>query len=178
MSKAEAANGQPDPMETMRELRDAYLDTWSKYLIETVNSESYAKASGAALNSYLNVAAPLKEPTEQALLRTLEQLHIPTSVDFAGLAGRITNIEMQLDNADAKLDRIEKLLRAMPPQDAGTTAKQDAKDAGHDTKAAAKKTGSAVKKGSKKVANTSAKGVKKGAQKTEQGAGKVQDKTQ
>lgn len=115
MSEAETANGQPDPMETMRELRDAYLDTWSKYLIETVNSESYAKASGAALNSYLNVAAPLKEPTEQALLRTLEQLHIPSSVDFAGLAGRITNIEMQLDNADAKLDRIEKLLRAMPP---------------------------------------------------------------
>src|ERR1700730_9177571 len=69
-------------------------------------------------------------------------------------------------------------LRAMPPQDAGTTAKQDAKDAGHDTKNAAKKTGSAVKKGSKKVANTSAKGVKKGAQKTEQGAGKVVDKTQ
>ena len=105
-------------MEKMRELRDAYLDTWSKYLIETVNSESYAKASGAALNSYLNVAAPLKEPTEQALLRTLGQLHIPTSVDFAGLAGRITNIEMQLDNADAKLDRIEKLLTAMQPSTA------------------------------------------------------------
>jgi len=116
MSEAETAAGQPNPIEKMRELRDAYLETWSKYLIETVNSESYAKASGAALNSYLNVAAPLKEPTEQALLHTLEQLHIPTSVDFAGLAERITNIEMQLDNADAKLDRIEKLLRAMPPQ--------------------------------------------------------------
>jgi hypothetical protein len=116
MSEAETATGQPDPIETMRELRDAYLDTWSKYLIETVNSESYAKASGAALNSYLNVAVPLKEPTEQALLRTLEQLHIPTSEDFAALAGRITNIEMQLDNADAKLDCIEKLLRAMPQQ--------------------------------------------------------------
>jgi hypothetical protein len=113
MSEAETATSQPDPMEKMRELRDTYLETWSKYLIETVNSESYAKASGAALNSYLNVAAPLKEPTEQALLRTLGQLQIPTSVDFAGLAGRITNIEMQLDNADAKLDRIEKLLTAM-----------------------------------------------------------------
>jgi len=114
MGEAETAASQPDPMEKMRELRDAYLETWSKYLIETVNSESYAKASGAALNSYLNVAAPLKEPAEQALLRTLEQLHIPSSSDFAGLAGRITNIEMQLDNADAKLDRIEKLLTAIP----------------------------------------------------------------
>jgi hypothetical protein len=97
-------------MEKMRELRDAYLDTWSKYLIETVNTEAYAQASGAALNGYLNVAVPLKEPMEQALLRTLEQLHIPSSSDFAGLAGRMTNIEMQLDNMDAKLDRLEKLL--------------------------------------------------------------------
>jgi hypothetical protein len=160
MSKAEAANGQPDPMETMRELRDAYLDTWSKYLIETVNSESYAKASGAALNSYLNVAAPLKEPTEQALLRTLEQLHIPTSVDFAGLAGRITNIEMQLDNADAKLDRIEKLLRAMPPQAvqpstrAAGKAAAPAKSPGRSNRAAtraatAKAAKSSVRKGKK-----------------------------
>jgi hypothetical protein len=110
-------------MEKMRELRDAYLDTWSKYLIETVNTDAYAQASGAALNSYLNVAAPLKEPMEQALLRTLEQLHIPTSSDFAGLAGRMTNIEMQLDNADAKLDRIEKLLTAMRFQAATEPAK-------------------------------------------------------
>jgi hypothetical protein len=109
-------------MDKMRELRDAYLDTWSKYLIETVNTEAYAQASGAALNSYLNVAAPLKEPMEQALLRTLEQLHIPTSSDFASLAGRMTNIEMQLDNADAKLDRIEKLLTAMQSQAATESA--------------------------------------------------------
>jgi hypothetical protein len=116
MSAVETGPNQPDPMEKMRELRDAYLDTWSKYLIETVNTEAYAQASGAALNSYLNVAAPLKEPMEQALLRTLEQLHIPTSSDFAGVAGRMTNIEMQLDTADAKLDRIEKLLTAMQLQ--------------------------------------------------------------
>jgi hypothetical protein len=130
MSEAETAASQPDPMEKMRELRDTYLETWSKYLIETVNSENYAKASGAALNNYLNVAAPLKEPTEQALLRTLEQLHIPTSVDFAGLAGRITNIEMQLDNADAKLDRIEKLLTAMQPSVAAKAAKSRTRAAG------------------------------------------------
>lgn len=129
MNEAEAGAGQPDPMEKVRELRDAYLQTWSKYLIEAVNSESYAQASGAALNSYLNVAAPLKEPAEQALLRTLEQLHIPSSADFAGLAGRITNIEMQLDNADAKLDRIEKLLTARQSQVAPEPAKARARSA-------------------------------------------------
>jgi hypothetical protein len=130
MSTVETGPNQTDPMEKMRELRDAYLDTWSKYLIETVNTDAYAQASGAALNSYLNVAAPLKEPMEQALLRTLEQLHIPTSSDFAGLAGRITNIEMQLDNADAKLDRIEKLLTAIQSQAATAPAKSRTPAAG------------------------------------------------
>jgi hypothetical protein len=111
MSDAETATAkQPDPMEKLRDLRDAYLEIWSKHLIETVNSDTYAQASGAALNGLLTAAAPFKEPAEQAMLKTLQQLNVPTSADFAVLAGRFTNVEMQLDNFDAKLDRIEKLL--------------------------------------------------------------------
>ena len=114
MSEAEVgANKQPDPTEKLRQMRDAYLEIWSMNLIETVNSEGYAKASGMALDSILAVAAPFKEPTEQAMLKMLQQLNIPTSADFAVLAGRITNVELLLDNLDAKLDRIEKLLAGM-----------------------------------------------------------------
>lgn len=109
MSEAESGTTkQPDPMEKFRELRDAYLQIWSKDLIGAVNTEGYAQASGAAMESYLNLSTPFREATDQAMLRTLQQLNMPTSADFAGLAGRITNIEMQLDNMDAKLDRIEK----------------------------------------------------------------------
>jgi uncharacterized protein YicC (UPF0701 family) len=104
---------QSDPMEQFREMRNTYLDIWSKNLIDTVNSEGYAKASGAALDSYLTVAAPLKEPIEQAMLKTLQQLNMPTSADIASLSGRLTNVEMNLDNMDAKLDRIEKLLTGL-----------------------------------------------------------------
>ena len=111
MSEAEAeATKLPDPTETFREMRDAYLEIWSKNLIETVNSEGYAKASGAALDGLLAVAAPFKEPTEKAMLTVLQQLNMPTSADFMGLAGRFTNVELLLDNLDAKLDRIENLL--------------------------------------------------------------------
>jgi hypothetical protein len=116
MSEAQAgATKQLDPTETLREMRDAYLEIWSKNLIETVNSEGYAKASGMALDSILAVAAPFKEPTEQAMLKMLQQLNMPTSADFASLAGRFTNVELLLDNLDAKLDRIEKLVVAMSP---------------------------------------------------------------
>jgi hypothetical protein len=116
MSEAEAeTTKQPDPTEKFRELRDAYLEIWSKNLIEMVNSEGYAKASGAALDGFLAVAAPLKEPTEKAMLTMLQQLNMPTSADFMGLAGRFTNVELLLDNLDAKLDRIENLLGASNP---------------------------------------------------------------
>lgn len=114
MSEAAAeTTKQPDPMEQFREMRDSYLDIWSKSSIETVNSEGYAKFSGAMLDSYLTVAAPLKEPVEQAMLKILQQLNMPTSADIAGLSGRFTNIEMGLDNMDAKLDRIEKLIAGL-----------------------------------------------------------------
>jgi hypothetical protein len=114
MSVAEAQETkQADPMENFRELRDAYLEIWSKNFIEAVNTEGYAQASGAALDTLLSVTGPQKELAEQTMLRTLQQLNMPSSVDFAGLAGRLTNIEMQLDNLDAKLDRIEKLISRM-----------------------------------------------------------------
>jgi hypothetical protein len=107
------ATKQKDPMEQFREMRDTYLDIWSKSSIETVNGEDYAKLSGAMLDSYLTFAAPLKEPVEQAMLKTLQQLNMPTSADIVGLSGRLTNIEMNMDNMDAKLDRIEKLLSGL-----------------------------------------------------------------
>ncbi len=111
MSEAEAGStNQSDPMETFRELRDAYLDIWSKTMVEAVNTEGYAQASGAMLDSYLTLSAPYRETFEKTILQTLQQLGLPTSLDFSGLAGRLTNIEMRLDDMDAKLDRIEKLI--------------------------------------------------------------------
>jgi hypothetical protein len=147
MSDAETRTAnQPNLVEKMHELRDAYLQTWSKYLIEEVNSESYAQASGAALNSYLKAAAPLKEPADQAMLRTLQQLHMPSSADFAGLAGRFTNIEMQLDNMDAKLDRMEERftrLQAVAPAAARRPVEVESKAQAAPARQAARKTAEA-----------------------------------
>jgi hypothetical protein len=160
MSDAEPkATNQQNLAEKMHELRDAYLETWSKYLVEEVNSESYAQASGAALNSYLKAAAPFKDPAEQVILRTLQQFHMPTSADFAGLAGRFTNIEMQLDNLDAKLDRMEKTL-------AGMKAPGSAEAIAQQPKAAAKTApkGTPARRAGRVAAKT-AKGVRGNARK-------------
>lgn len=111
MADQAATNGnQPDPMAAFRELRDTYLDAWAKAMVETVNSEAYAKTSGAILDTYLTTSAPFRDATEKAMLQALQQLSMPSRAEFVSLAERLTNVEMRLDDMDAKLDRIENLL--------------------------------------------------------------------
>lgn len=107
----QATNGDGfDPMAAFREVRDTYLDTWAKAMVEAVNSEAYAKTSGSVLDTCLSASAPFREATEKAMLQALQQLSMPSRADFISLADRLTNVEMRLDDMDAKLDRIAKLL--------------------------------------------------------------------
>ena len=95
-------------MEPWRGMRDAYLDAWSKSMVEMVNSEAYAQATGAMLDTYLTVSTPFREAVEKAMLKTLEQLAMPSRADIVSIAERMTNIEMRLDDLDAKLDEMHK----------------------------------------------------------------------
>jgi polyhydroxyalkanoic acid synthase PhaR subunit len=95
-----------DPMEPWREMRNTYLDAWAKSMVEVVNSEAYAQATGSMLDTYLTVSRPFREVLETAMIRTLEQLAMPTRGDVISIAERMTNMEMRLDDLDAKLDQI------------------------------------------------------------------------
>src|SRR5947207_8634135 len=99
-----------DPFESFRSVRDAYLETMSKAMIDAVNSEAYAEASGAALDSYLTASAPFRESLEKNMVQALQQLSLPSRQEVAALAERFTNMEMRLDDMDAKLDGIVKAL--------------------------------------------------------------------
>jgi hypothetical protein len=111
MADQQAANGQPfDPMEAWRKMRDSYLDSWAKVMVETVNTDAYAKASGSMLDTYLSMSTPFRETVEKAMLQTLQQLSMPSRADFGRMAERMSNLELRLDDMDAKLDRIEQFL--------------------------------------------------------------------
>jgi hypothetical protein len=97
-------------MDAFRDMRDTYLDAWAKTMVDAVNTDAYAKATGTMLDTYLSASSPFRDAVEKAMVRALEQLSMPSRADFVGLAERVTNIEMRLDDMDAKLDRIEKLL--------------------------------------------------------------------
>jgi hypothetical protein len=120
---------QYDPMNAFRDVRDSYLDAWAKAMVETVNTDAYAQTTGVMLDTYLSASSPFREAVEKAMLRVLEQLSMPSRADFMGLAERATNIEMRLDDMDAKLDRIEMLLTK-----AVVASKPRPKTAKHDRK--------------------------------------------
>ncbi len=110
MSEAQGTGKGFDVFEPWRGMRDAYLEAWSKAMIEAVNSQEYAAATGAMLDTYLTASAPFREALEKAMAQSMQQVGLPTRDDVTSLAERLTNVEMRLDDMDAALTRIERAL--------------------------------------------------------------------
>jgi polyhydroxyalkanoic acid synthase PhaR subunit len=93
-----------DPFGAWKNMRDAGMDTWSKMMIQLVNNDAYAQASGAMLDAWLTSSAPFRKAIESTMTQVLTQLNMPTRTDITSLAERLTHIEMRLDDLEAKLD--------------------------------------------------------------------------
>ena len=147
---AENQNTTPaDPFEALRGMRDNYLDAMSKVMMNAVNSEEYAQATGAMLNTALTASAPFREALDKAMSAALQQSSMPSRQELAALAGRFTNVEMRLDDMEAKLDRIIELCSAARPKP--VSARPEAKPPGRsNVKGAAGAKGSPRKNGRRK----------------------------
>jgi len=93
------------------------MDAWAKAMVQAVNTDAYAKATGAILDAYLTASGPFREALEKTMTQALQQFSMPTREDFVSLAERLTNVELRLDDLDAKLDRIERRLSSSAPKD-------------------------------------------------------------
>jgi cell fate (sporulation/competence/biofilm development) regulator YlbF (YheA/YmcA/DUF963 family) len=110
-----------DPFESFRKMRDTYLEGMSKVMIDAVNTEEYAQATGALLNNYLTLSTPFRDALDKAMIMALEQFSLPSRQQVVALAERFTNLEMRLDDLDAKLDRILELSSAAQAASAGVS---------------------------------------------------------
>ena len=93
-----------DPTGMLKEMRDANMDTWAKMMVKFVNTEDYAESTGAMLDAWLTTSGPLRKTMEKSMTQALAQLNLPSRDDITRLADRLTNIEMRLDDLDARLD--------------------------------------------------------------------------
>ena len=93
-----------DPTGMLKQMRDTGLDAYAKMMVELVNTQAYAEAQGAMLDAWLSNSAPFRKAMESATLQNLASMNVPSRDDITRLAERLTNIEMRLDDMDAKLD--------------------------------------------------------------------------
>ena len=92
-----------DPMASMREMRDSMMDTWAKLAVEAVNTDTFAQMIGAYLNSTLAITGPMQKAVDQSMQSILPRLSLPSRDELTTLAGRLTNIEMRLDDMENQL---------------------------------------------------------------------------
>jgi len=103
--KPESGSKPFDPLEAWKNMRDASLEAWAKTMTEAVNTDAYARTTGVMLDTYLAASAPFREALQKSMVQALQQLGLPTRSDFESLAERMSNLEMRLDDMDAKLDQ-------------------------------------------------------------------------
>ena len=101
-----------DPFGAWKAMRDTNMETWSKAMIEFVNSDAYTQATSAILDSYLTMSQPFQRALETTMTRVLTGLNMPTRADVTSLAERLTNIELRLDDLDARLDELARAAQA------------------------------------------------------------------
>lgn len=114
-----------DPFAAWRSMRDSTMDAWSKSMIDMVNQEAFAEGLGAWLDNYLTVSAPLRKSMETTMTQVLEQFNMPSRNEVTRIAERLTNIEMRLDDLDAKLDALRGVSEKPSAGARGGSSKKD-----------------------------------------------------
>jgi hypothetical protein len=107
MSETQAKVDFLDPTGMLRQMRDAGMGAWAKSMTQMVNSDAYAAATAAALDAWLSTSAPLRKAMETGMSQSLAGLNLPSRDDVARLAEQLTNVEMRLDDMEAKLDELQ-----------------------------------------------------------------------
>jgi hypothetical protein len=124
MSEQQETPNPLDPFDTWTAMRDAGLKSWtamrdanlealSKLMIDLVNSEAYSQATSQWLDAYLTISQPFQRVIETTMTQALTRLNMPVRTDVISLAERLTNVEMRLDDLDAKLDDILRAIQSL-----------------------------------------------------------------
>jgi hypothetical protein len=103
-----------DPTGMLKSMRASSMDAWSKMMIQLVNTEAYAQSTAAMLDAWLTSSAPFRKVIESTMTQVLINLNMPTRTDVIALAERLTNIEMRLDDLEAKLEKSRRGGRSAP----------------------------------------------------------------
>ncbi len=84
-----------DPTGMFKSMHDANMATWSKMMVQLVNSDAYAQATATMLDAWLTSSMPFRKAMEMTMTQALTNLNMPTRTDVISIAERLTNVEMR-----------------------------------------------------------------------------------
>jgi hypothetical protein len=109
----ESLQAQIDPFKQWVQFWDSWTKAWSEPMSEAVASRGFAESMGQQLEGSLETVALMRQQMGGLMQQVLQQMSLPTRSDVVGLAERLTNLEMRLDDIDATTGEILKLLKAI-----------------------------------------------------------------
>ncbi|MEM9185081.1 MAG: hypothetical protein AAGB00_01135 [Planctomycetota bacterium] len=95
-----------DPTGMFKDLRDNSVDAWAKMMVKLVHTDAYAESTAKMLDAWLASSGPFRKAVDSSMSQALAGMNMPSLDDVTRLAERMTNIEIRLDDLDAKLDTI------------------------------------------------------------------------
>jgi len=100
-----------DPFAQMVQFYDDWTKTWAGAASEMVSSKSFADSMAQQLESTLSTTQLMRRQMSEIMEQSLQQMSLPTRKQVVSIAERLTNVEMRLDDMEAKLDEVLDLLR-------------------------------------------------------------------
>jgi polyhydroxyalkanoate synthesis regulator phasin len=107
-----------DPFSQMVQFYDDWTKTWAGAASEMVSNKSFADSMAQQLESTLSTTQLMRRQMSEIMETSLQQMSLPTRKEVVSIAERMTNIEMRLDDMEAKLDEVLDLLRPDRSRDA------------------------------------------------------------
>lgn len=101
-----------DPFAQMVQFYDDWTKTWAGAASEMASSKRFADSMAQQLESTLSTTQLMRRQMSEIMEQSLQQMNMPTRTQVLGIADRLTNVEMRLDDMEAKLDEVLDLLRA------------------------------------------------------------------
>ncbi len=114
MDSEQPEESQLDPFKEWVQFWDSWTKAWSEPMSDAVASKGFAESMGQQIEGAMEATAMMRQQVGGVMRQVLQQMSVPTRQDVIRLAERLTNMEMRLDDVDAKTDEILDLLRAAP----------------------------------------------------------------
>jgi len=106
-----------DPFSQMLKYYEDWSKNWAGAMSQMVANKQVADTMAQQVETNLGAMALMRHQMGDLMEQTLQQMNLPSRQELLGVAERLTQIEIRLDDLEAKLDQAIDLLTAKRTDD-------------------------------------------------------------